>query len=444
MLYTARRAISVPGRRFLKTELIHSLDTTRSLLSLLVLTALSAFFSASETAFSSANKVRLETLAEAGDRRARRALSVVRDFDRTLSVILIGNNIVNIGASSVATVAAMRVFGSAGAAVATGATTLLILTFGEVLPKSYAKEKADSLVLSLSGVLRLIILLLTPLACVFVLLQSFAQRLWGRDKSPLVTEEELRSIIEASEEEGVLDEQRGELMRSALRFDDTTVQEVLTPRVDMAAIDVDASPEEIRRAVLTERYTRMPVYEKDPDHILGVLQTRDYLEALLRGETPDLRGMLTQPLFAHRTMPISDLLASFKREQRHIAVVLDDFGGTMGIVTMEDLLEELVGEIYDEDEEAEAEIVRKGEGVWSVSGDCPVDDAAERVGLFPREIHTEAASVGGWAAEMLGHVPAEGDRFCVGGAEVTVERMEDQRVAWVTVSALPAAGNEGK
>jgi len=422
--------------------MIHSLDITRSLVILLLLVALSAFFSAAETAFSIANQIRLQTLADAGDRRAARALAVARDFERTLAVILIGNNIVNIAASSVATVAAIRLFGASGAAIATAFTAVLILTFGEILPKSYAKEKADTMVLSIAGVLRALIFVLTPVAMLFVRLQSLAQRLWGGSKAPLVTEEELRTIIETSEEEGVLDEQRSELIRSALCFDDTTVQEVLTPRVDIAAIDIDASPEKVREEVLRERYSRMPVFEKDIDHILGILQTRDYLEALLRGETPDLHAMLTRPLFAHRTQPISDLLAAFKREQLHMAVVMDDYGGTMGIVSMEDLLEELVGEIYDEDEEAEAGIVQRGDGVWDVPGDSPIDDVLQRIGLSPRDLEVDSASVGGWVAETLGYIPAEGDRFTCGGAVIRVERMEDQRVARVSITPPPDAPEE--
>jgi len=417
--------------------LIVFLGTYGSIAILALLVALSAFFSASETALMGANRVRLRTLAEAGDERAARALALDARYDRTISVILIGNNLVNIAASSVATVQAVRFFGASGPAIATGAVTLVILTFGEILPKSFAKERADDLLLSFSGALRATVVVLTPLALLFVRLQRLALRLAGKAAAPLVTEEELRTIIETSEEEGVIDEQRSELMQSALQFDETTAQEVLTPRVDLVAIDVDGDPAEIRETILTERYSRIPVYEKSLDHIIGILQTRDYLEALLQNETPDLRPMLTRPIFAHRTQPIAALLASFKRERLHMAVVLDDYGGTMGVVTMEDLLEELVGEIYDEDEEAEVEFLALGDGAYRVSGDCPVEDALERIGFAERGFETEAASFGGWALEQLGRIPAEGDEFEYHGLCVRVERMEDRRIAWMTVSYRP-------
>jgi len=420
-----------------ETELIVPLGTYGSFGILLVLVVLSAFFSASETALMSANRVRLRTLAEAGDARAARALALDERYDRTLSAILIGNNLVNIAASSVATVAAIRLFGVSGGLIATVFTTVVILTFGEILPKSFAKERADRLLLSFSGALRALTVALAPLALLFVCLQRFALRLAGKSAAPLVTEEELRTIIETSEEEGVLDEQRSELMRSALQFDETTVQEVLTPRVDLVAIDVDGDPAEIRETILAERFSRIPVYEKDLDHILGILQTRDYLEALLTTDAPDLRPMLTQPLFAPRTQPIAALLAAFKKERRHMAVVLDDYGGTMGIVSMEDLLEELVGEIYDEDEEAEIDFVTLPDGSFRISGDYPVEDALERIGYEERGFETEAASLGGWVIEQLGRIPREGDEFSYHGLAVRVDSMDDRRIGWVTVR-LPA------
>lgn len=416
------------------------MDTYGSAIVLFILISFSAFFSASETSFSCVNKVRLRTAAESGDKRAVRALAIAEDYDRTLSVILIGNNIVNISASSVATVLGIRLFGTSGAAIATVATTLLILTFGEILPKSFAKEHADRLVLKFAGLLRVLIVILTPLAMFFVKLQSLALRVAGSGESPAMTEDELRTIIDTGEEEGVLDEQRSELMRSALQFDATTVQEVLTPRVDLVALDADDNPEDIRSTVIDERFSRIPVYEKDLDHIIGVLQTRDYLEALVGGRSADVRTMLTKAIYVHRTQPISLLLAQFKREQLHMAVVMDDYGGTMGIVTLEDLLEELVGEIYDEDEQAEVDITPVSDGVWRVSGDYAVDDLLETIGYRERGFDSESATVGGWAFECLGRIPQCGDSFDYNGINVRIDEMDDQRIEWVTVTyrAAPA------
>lgn len=418
-----------------QTELKISLETSPygPIAAFLLCVVLSAFFSAAETAFSAVNKVRLRAMAEDGDRRAARALGIAEDYERTLSVILIGNNIVNISASSVATVAATQWLGASGAAIATVVTTVLILTFGEILPKGFAKENADRFALSVAGVLSMLIRVISPAAWFFVKLQGLASRLTGGGNSPLVTEEELRTIIETGKEEGLLDEQRSELMRSALQFDDTTVQEVLTPRVDLVAIDADSDADSIRNTVLAERFSRIPVYEKDMDHIIGVLQTRDYLEALLKTPEPCVRELLTQPLFAHKTQPIAALLAKFKRERRHIAVVVDDYGGTMGIVTMEDLLEELVGEIYDEDEDEEVDFIRISEDTWRISGDYPIEDALERIGFSERGFESDYSSVGGWAFEQLGRIPAEGDSFEYHGLSVRIDEMEDQRIEWVTV-----------
>jgi len=403
---------------------------------------LSSFFSASETAFSAANKMRLRTAALDGDRRAARALKIAEDYDRTISVILIGNNIVNIAASSIATVAATKWFGISGPAIATVAMTIIVLTFGEILPKSIAKEHADKVVPAFAGPLSIAIAILTPIAAFFVKLQALMLKLTGSGDSPQVTEEELRTIIETSEEEGIIDEQRSELMRSALQFDDTTVQEVLTPRVDLVAIDIDDDPEEIKETILRERFSRLPVYKNDIDNIIGILQTRDYLEALLSNSDISLQEMLIKPLYAHKTQPIAALLSQFKRERRHMAVVVDDYGGTMGIVSMEDLLEELVGEIYDEDEVEEVDFVVLSDGEWRISGDYPIEDALERVGYLERGFESDYSSIGGWAFEMFGHIPEVGESFEYNGITVRIDEMDDQRIEWVVLSYKALSAEE--
>jgi len=412
------------------------------IITLFVCIMLSSFFSASETAFSAANKMRLRTAALDGDRRAARALKIAEDYDRTISVILIGNNIVNIAASSIATVAATKWFGISGPAIATVAMTIIVLTFGEILPKSFAKEHADKVVPAFAGPLSIAIAILTPIAAFFVKLQALMLKLTGSGDSPQVTEEELRTIIETSEEEGIIDEQRSELMRSALQFDDTTVQEVLTPRVDLVAIDIDDDPEEIKETILRERFSRLPVYKNDIDNIIGILQTRDYLEALLSNSDISLQEMLIKPLYAHKTQPIAALLSQFKRERRHMAVVVDDYGGTMGIVSMEDLLEELVGEIYDEDEVEEVDFVVLSDGEWRISGDYPIEDALERVGYLERGFESDYSSIGGWAFEMFGHIPEVGESFEYNGITVRIDEMDDQRIEWVVLSYKALSAEE--
>ena len=415
-------------------------DSRWTLFFLAVLILISAFFSASEMALSAVNRMRLRTMAEDGDKRAALAARLADRFDRTLPVILIGNNVVNIGATSAATAMVTQMLGASGVAVATFIMTIVILVFGEVLPKSIAKENSEQVALFTSRPLSLFVVLLSPIAWLFTKLQEGISVLCGSRKNaqPLVTEQELRSIIETSEEEGVLDEQRSELMQSALTFDGTTVQEVLTPRVDLVAVNIDDPPQKIKELILGERFSRMPVFEKNLDNIIGILQTRDYLEAALNTGLPvDLRPLLSKPVFVHKTQRIAALLNDFKQERVHIAVVTDDYGGTMGIVSMEDLLEELVGEIWDEDEEEEQDFVELEPGVYQISGDYPVEDALERIGFDGRGFESEYSSVGGWAFERLGRVPDEGDTFEYNGISVRVDKMEEQRVVQLTVRYLP-------
>lgn len=411
---------------------------------LFILVIMSAFFSASEMALSAVNKVRLKTMAENGDDRARRTLAIVERFDRTLSVILIGNNVVNIAAASSATVIATRIFGVSGIAVATVATTVIILIFGEVLPKSIAKENAEAVSLFVCGILPLFIFILTPLSLLFVKLQELVSKLFGsKNNHPLVTEQELLNIIEAIEEEGVLNEQRSELVQSALSFDNTTVQEILTPRVDITAINIADPPEKVRHIILSERFSRIPVFERSLDNIIGILHTRDYLEAMLAGkDSINLESLLAKPLFVHKTHRAASLLNDFKRERTHIAVVIDDFGGTMGIISMEDLLEELVGEIWDEDEDEEIDFAEIEPCVYRVSGDYPVEDALDHIGYEERRFESEYSSIGGWALERLGFVPTVGDTFEYNGIIVEIAEMEDQRIVSLILRYTPPASEE--
>ena len=411
---------------------------------LFTLIALSAFFSASEMSLSSINKVRLKTMAEDGDPRAQRALGMIERFDRTLSVILVGNNVVNIAAASAATVLATGMFGAGGVAIATAITTVVILVFGEVLPKSIAKENAESIALSLCRPLSFFIFILTPLSLLFVKLQELVSKLYGDSANhPLVTEQELLNIIETIEEEGVLNEQRSELMQSALSFDSTTVQEILTPRVDITAVNLADPPEKTRDIILGERFSRMPVFERSLDNIIGILHTRDYLEALLKGQDPvDLSALLTKPFFVHKSHRAALLLNDFKRQRTHMAVVIDDFGGTMGIVSMEDLLEELVGEIWDEDEDEEIDFVALEPYVYRVSGDYPVTDALDRIGYEERDFDSEYSSVGGWSFERLGRIPSVGDSFEYNGIQVDISEMDEQRIVSVIMRYVPLTPEE--
>ena len=402
--------------------------------SMVVLLALSAFFSASETSFTSVNMIRIRNMAEEGNRKAAAAVRLAESYDRTLSTILIGNNLVNIALSSLTTVAATTAFGDAGVAIATGVATLLILTFGEILPKSWAKENSERLVLLFAEPLRLCTLLLYPLSTFFIWLKGvFRKKGEEGGKAPSITEQELMYMVGAIQEEGVLEEQEKDLVQSALEFDETTVQEVLTPRVNLTALDIEEEQGEILRTVTGEKFSRIPVYEGTIDNIVGIVQSREILKRIIQGRPVRLKNLMTKPVFIHRTMKISRLLGEFQRKKNHIAVVIDDYGGTLGIVTLEDLLEELVGEIWDEDEEITTDLSPVGESAWEVSGDMNIEEFFEGIDYNPRGFESDFNTMNGWALEMLEHIPEVEEAFTYGPLTVTVKEMDDQRVTKLLV-----------
>lgn len=411
------------------------------IVALVVLVALSAFCSSSETAYSTVNQIRLRQLADDGNKRARTALSILGNYDRTLSTILIGNNIVNIGSASLATVLFTGFFHESGALVSTVVMTLVVLTFGEILPKSYAKTNSESLTLAFAPYLHAMIVVFHPLSVFFVWFTGKVSKPAGAPE-PTVTAEELKYIIDQIEQEGVLDQSESQLVQSALDFEETTVSEILTPRVDLVALPVDATPEEALALVLGERFSRIPVYEKNVDNIIGVLQSRDLLECKVRGEAIDLRGLLTECLYIPKRLSIAELLSQFKKTKIHIAVVTDDYGGTMGIVTTEDIIEELVGEIWDEDDEVVSDLVQNADGSWTVAGDYSVTDLLEELDVDDRDFESDYSTVGGWILELLGHLPVEGESVQYKNMTATVRQVEDQRILKVLVHLAPRPMHE--
>ncbi len=394
-----------------------------------LLVVLSAFFSSMETAANSVSRARLQDMQEKEVKGSVKALKILDEYDKTITTLLIGNNIVNIAASSIATVLCTRLIGDYGAAVSTGVLTLVILTFGEVIPKCYAKENSERLIVRFSAVIYLLMILLTPLSYLFIKLNGVAVKLSGGiSDTPSVTEDELKYIIESIEEEGVLEEAESEMVQSALEFDEKTVAEILTPRVDVVAIDIDDTPEEIRRIIVEERFSRIPVYRDSIDNIIGILHTRDYLEVLSTGETPDISKLLGEAFFVYKTRRLAALLSDLKRKRTHIAIVADEYGGMLGIVTMEDLLEELVGEIWDEDEEEELLCRRIGEGCYEVSGDMALDDLLELFDIPEKEVETTSHSVGGWVTETLGSIPEKGQKLEINGLVMRVLDISEQRI----------------
>ena len=414
------------------------------IVSVILLIVGSSFCSASETAWSTVNTMRLKNLIEDGNEKAKRALSIAEDYDGFLTTILVGNNIVNIASASLATVIATNLVGEAyGPLVSTIVTTIIVLIFGEILPKSYAKANSEKLTLQFSGVISFLMKFLKPIVWVFLQIKKLTVK--GNDSSesqPYVTENELKYIIETIEGEGVLEKQESDLVQSALDFDDITAQEILTPRVDLTAINISDTPEEVYETVSEGHYSRIPVYEKNIDNIIGILYVREYLLALSAGQQPELRNLLHECPFVHKTMKISFLLNELKRSKTHLAVVTDDYGGTMGIVTMEDILEELVGDIWDESDEVEIPFLKKSEDTFEVSGDVNIYDMFNYLEMNPKNFESEYNTLSGWAMEALGHLPEPGENFVFENLTITVLEVEDQRIQRLLVKREPLPSQE--
>lgn len=401
---------------------------------IILLILISSFCSCAETAFSCASTIRLKRWADEGNKKAKRALNIAEDFDKTLTAILILNNIVNLGCSALATVLCIELFGDYGAAVATGGTTLLVLTFGEIIPKCFGKEKADRIAVAFALPLKIIITILIPFIHLFIYVKKFALFVFRiKSDESVVTEDELKYIVESIEEQGVLEQQESEMVRSVLDFDETSVEEILTPRVDVAGIDIDSTPEEILSTIKTQRYSRIPVYEESIDNIVGILHTWDYLEAIASGKKPVLKNLITPPYFIFKTQNLSSVLSEFRRNKLHIAIVTDEYGGTLGIVTMEDLLEEIVGEIWDEDEEIENICQKLYENCYRVSGDMELSELFRLFDIRVTDEETDSNTVGGFIFESLGTIAKSGDSFFYRGLKITVESVTDRRVDFATV-----------
>ncbi|HHX38284.1 MAG TPA: HlyC/CorC family transporter [Clostridiaceae bacterium] len=410
-----------------------------SFISLFILIALSAFFSGSEIAFASASKVRLRTASESGNRYAKMALYIYDHFEDALSTILIGNNLVNIAASSIATVIAVGLMGESGAVIATLVITVVVLIFGEISPKIVAKQNSHKITLLVSYPLRLLMFVLKPVVLVVVWIVSKISRLWedGKEKEPSVTEEELVTLIESVKENGIIDEGYSDLLQSALEFSDITVQEILTPRTDMLAIDINEPLDVIIETVLKSPYSRIPVYDESIDNIIGILHVEHILKKLADTKDIDVRSLLIDAYFIHKTMKLPDVFSELKKRRLHMAIVTDEYGGTMGLITMEDVLEELVGDIWDESDEITNDFVRIDSNTFEVSGDVSIYDFLEYFVLESRDFESEYTTVGGWAIEMLDGFPNVNDSFEYENLIITITQLDGLRVASLTVTVTP-------
>ena len=406
-----------------------------------------AFFAVTETSMASASRSRIKASAERGDFRAKKTLYVLDNFDLAISTLLICTNIVHIAAASIVTLAVTRKWGVSAVSISTIITTVVVFFAGEMLPKSVAKKYSDTLALSCAPVLCFFMKLFAPLSKLLTWIGQAAAKLTPGDSQISVTEDELYDIIEDMTEEGSLDEDQGDLISSALQFGDVTVESVLTPRVDIVAININSSHAELLRLIKSTNHSRLPVYEGSIDNIIGVLQIRKYIKAYLRlGENLDIKPMLDEVLFVHQSTNIDELLPILSRRKLNIAVVTDNYGGTLGIVTVEDILEELVGEIWDEDDVIEEPMVEIGDGVYEVGADETVSDVFDRLGYEDPENDEELVNtlMGEWAYEKFDTIPKPGDSFRYHQVLVTVKDMNHNRIMKLTVALLPAEEEGGE
>lgn len=405
---------------------------------LVIMIILSAFFSASETAFSSVNLIRLRQYAEDNRPGAKRALSVAERFDEVLLAILIGNNIVNLASASLATIVATEVLnlGASGAPIATAVMTVLIIIFGEILPKSYAKENAESLALSIGTVYYYMIKIMKPIILIFMVLKDFVAKLYSKkEDEPSVTEDELNVIIDTMEEEGVLQQDEVEMLQSVLDLSETFVKDIMTPRVDVIAVDVHDSTERVKNVFFEEKYSRIPVYDESRDNIVGILYERDLFSAIIEhGSTDDvlIADVMRDPMYVSYTMRVSDLLTRLQLEKQHLAIVADEYGGPAGLVTMEDVLEEVVGEIYDEHDEEEQYVVKKSETLYEVKADIELDELFDIMNI-DLDIPEDAYSLGSWMYSKIEDIPDIGDMYQYHNLVFTIIEVEDRRIMRVKI-----------
>ena len=415
------------------------------LISILLLAG-AIYFALAETAFSSCSRARMKAAAERGEQGAKQALFVLDHFERAITTMLIGTNLCHLFISALVTMVVTRRWGLSVVTVSTILTTLLVFFAGEMLPKSIAKKFPERLAKACAGSLRFFMGLFRPFSAVLAKIGETAARLSRREPELSVTEDELYDIIEDMTEEGSLDEERGELISSALQFGDLTVESVLTPRMDVAALDADADGDETLSIIKAKNHSRLPVYEGSIDHVIGVLQIRKYIKAYLReNRPPDLRSVMDEAFFIHQSTKISELLPMLSKHRTNMAVVTDNFGGTLGVVTVEDIVEEIVGEIWDEDDVVEESVTDLSKNACIADADEIVSDIFEHLNYEDPEHNDELVDtrLGEWAYEMFDTIPAPGDSFRYHDLLITVTEMDHNRILKLKVALVPEAPAEG-
>ena len=420
-------------------------DSWLSWLSLVLLLLIAMYFAMAETAAATVGRIRLRTRLEQGDQRAKKALYIQDHFEQAISTILIGTNITHISAATLVTLLVTRTWGPSWVALGTVVCTIAVFFAGEMLPKTIAKKYSERCALATASSLCFFMGLFGPLAKFLTAVGNGFARLSKGDAEITVTEDELYDIIETMTDEGELGEERGELVSSALEFADVTVERVCTPRVVVAALNVDESPEKVLNFIRNVRHSRLPVYEGSIDNIIGILQIRKYIKAWRRHrETVELRPLLDEPCFVHQSASIDELLTELSRRKLNMAVVTDNYGGTMGIVTVEDILEELVGEIWDEDDIARVDVRALDGGEYEISADLDMEDLFDELDYEdPEDTEWEHKPVGEWVYEQFDMLPAQGDSFTWHRLQVTVAEMRHRRILKLRVRLLEEESAEG-
>ncbi len=410
-------------------------------IAILIMLFLSAVFSGSEISYASASEIKLRKAMEERENRSfKKAYEIFVHYDLALISILIGNNLVNIASSALATVIALSLMGDHGAWIATLVMTILIIIFGEIAPKIMATRAPERFAQAVARPLSLWMFITRPVVAVSNAFVKLVSKSWEESKiDDAVTEDDLETIFETAEDEGVVDEDTADLLQGALDFDDVPAYEFITPRVDMEALDIEDSDEKLLDKILKTKYSRLPVYKETPDKIIGQIYVNHVLRALADGEELNIQEMMMEPQFVYKTTPISDVLSMMRKNNNHLVIVTDEYGGTMGCVTMEDILEQLVGEIWDEKDEIDEEFVEKGGDEFEVDGDMRLEDFLDEFDMDEEEedLGDDSATVGGWAMEKLESYPNVGDSFAYKNLKITVTECDEMRVLSLKVQKLP-------
>ena len=417
-------------------------DSRSLLIIFIVLVFLSAYFSCTESAISRMNKIRVKSMADDGNKKAKKALYISNNFEKALTTLLIGNNIVNIAAASVATLIVMNILKSsnldegAKGTIATIATTFIIFLFGEMIPKSFAGDRPIGAALACSSPLKLLMKILSPLSAIFGKISSAATNLFKSEEEPSITEEELYDIIETAEEEGVVDEDQSDLFKSAIEFSDTTVKDVMTMREDICALDVSMTNSEIMLKIRGANYSRLPVYDGNIDNIIGTLPIRSFIREYYKNPSLDVRGLLVPPFFVKTDAKIDDVLTVMRQHKFYLAAVSGANGETLGLVTIEDFLEELVGEIWDEDEIIDNNFQKLGGNKFRVITKMTVSEAFSRMKIDPPTPQIARRPILSWVVAQFGRMPEEEEFFSYENIEVTVDTVEDGKVTFVEMKII--------